>query len=139
MPETSVSMLNKFFSLRPWIRILIMLVYLVIVTLLSLLPTSNLPNIPFINGQDKAVHVTMYLGLAFLASWSLDTHGRKKPSVPLMLAGVAGWGVLMEVLQHLMTNGRGLEFTDMIANLAGATSGMFLYIHLHRLRKVAAR
>jgi len=114
-----------------------MLVYLGIVTALSLLPTSNLPNIPFINGQDKAVHITMYLGLAFLASWSLDTHGKRKPSIPLMLAGVAGWGVLMEVLQHLMTSGRGLEYTDMIANLAGATAGMFLYIYLEKIRKAA--
>jgi VanZ family protein len=130
-------MLKRFFNLRPWIRIIIMLIYLGIVTALSLLPTSNLPNIPFINGQDKAVHITMYLGLAFLASWSLDTHGKRKPSIPLMLAGVAGWGVLMEVLQHLMTSGRGLEYTDMIANLAGATAGMFLYIYLEKIRKAA--
>ena len=116
-----------------------MLVYLVIVTLLSLLPTSNLPNIPFINGQDKAVHITRYLGLSFLGSWSLDTHGKRKPSIPLMLLGVAGWGVLMEVLQHLMTSGRGLEYTDMIANLAGATAGMFLYIYLEKIRKAAER
>jgi len=108
----------------------------VLIILLSLLPTSNFPDIPFFSGEDKWIHFCMYLGLGFVACWSLDMRGKPMPSLYLLLAGVFAWGVLMEVLQRLMSNGRGMDVLDMLANLAGAVAGLIVYRFLDRKWKL---
>ena len=128
-------MIRLFFSIKPWLRYTLSFLYLVIIVLLSLLPTSDFPDVPFFSGEDKYIHICMYLGLGFLASWSLDFRGKERmPSLILLLAGVFMWGVMMEVLQRLMSNGRGMELLDMLANLAGAIVGLIFYKLLERKR-----
>ena len=129
-------MIRLLFSSKPWVRFALSVVYLVIIVLLSLLPTSDLPDIPLVSGEDKWIHFCMYLGLGFVACWSLDRKGKPMPPLYLLLLGVFMWGVLMEVLQRLMANGRGLEFTDMLANLAGAITGLIIYRFMERRWKV---
>ncbi|NTV90085.1 MAG: hypothetical protein HGA22_06955 [Clostridiales bacterium] len=78
----------------------------------------------------------MYAGLGFLTCWSLDTRGRRMPPLYVLLTGVFLWGVLMEILQRLMSNGRSIELLDMLANLAGAVAGLMAYRFLQkRLRE----
>ena len=125
-------MINFIFSLKPWLRITLGLLYLVLIVLLSLLPTSNLPDVPFFSGEDKWIHFCMYLGLGFVTCWSLDMRGKRMPSLNMLLAGVFAWGVLMEILQRLMSNGRGMDVWDMLANLAGAVAGLIVYRFLDR-------
>jgi len=74
----------------------------------------------------------MYLGLGFVASWSLDRKGKSMPPLYVLLLSLFMWGVLMEVLQRLMSNGRGMEILDMLANLAGAVAGLILYKYMSR-------
>ena len=74
----------------------------------------------------------MYLGLGFAASWSLDRKGKPMPPIYLLLASLFLWGVLMEVMQRLMSNGRGMEILDMLANLAGAVAGLMVYRYMNR-------
>ena len=130
-------MLRLIFSSKPWVRITLSIIYLILIVLLSLLPTSDLPNIPYFTGEDKSIHFLMYLGLGVVTSWSLDRNGKQMPPQYLLLGGLFVWGVLMEILQRLMTNGRGLEFTDMIANLAGAVAGLIVYKYVNRKWKAA--
>jgi VanZ family protein len=131
-------MISFIFSLKPWLRITLGLIYLVLIILLSLLPTSNLPDIPFFSGEDKWIHFCMYMGLGFVACWSLDMRGKRMPSLYMLLAGVFAWGVLMEILQRLMSNGRGMELLDMLANLAGAVAGLIVYRFMDRKWKMDA-
>ena len=125
-------MIRLLFSVKPWLRITLSIIYLVIIVLLSLLPSSDLPDVPLVSGEDKWIHMCMYLGLGFVTCWSLDRTGKRMPPVYLLILGVFMWGVLMEVLQQLMANGRALEFTDMLANLAGAIAGLILYRFMDR-------
>lgn len=125
-------MIRYFLSAKPWVRITLSIIYLIIIVLLSLLPSSNLPNIPYFSGEDKWIHFCMYAGLGFVTCWSLDTRGRKMPPLYVLLIGVFLWGVLMEVLQRLMSNGRAMELYDMLANLAGAFAGLLAYKYLSR-------
>ncbi len=125
-------MLKFIFSIKPWIRYALAALYLVLIVLLSLLPTSDFPDIPLFSGEDKYIHICMYLGLGFVASWSLDRKGKTMPPLYILLAGVFMWGVLMEVLQRLMSNGRGMEISDMLANLAGAFAGLMIYKYLNK-------
>lgn len=129
-------MLRLLFSIKPWLRYTLSAIYLVTIVLLSLLPTSDLPDVPLFSGEDKYIHICMYLGLGFLACWSLDFRDRKQlPSLIYLLVGVTFWGVLMEILQRLMSNGRGMEFMDMLANFAGAIAGLVLYKIMERKRE----
>lgn len=125
-------MIRLLFSSKPWIRITLSIMYLVLIVLLSLLPTSDLPDIPYFSGEDKWIHFCMYMGLGFMACWSLDISSKRTASYILLLAGVAMWGVLMEIMQRLMANGRSLEVLDMLANLGGAVAGLFIYIYVVR-------
>lgn len=125
-------MLRLLFTSKPWLRITLSILYLVVIVLMSLLPSSNLPNIPYFSGEDKWIHFCMYAGLGFLTCWSLDTKGRRMPPLYVLLIGVFLWGVLMEILQRLMSNGRSMEILDMLANLAGAIAGLILYKYMNR-------
>lgn len=128
-------MIRLLFSSKLWVRITLSLLYLIVLVLLSLLPSSNLPNIPYFSGEDKWIHFCMYAGLGFMTCWSLDTRGKRLPPVYVLVAGVFMWGVFMEILQRLMSNGRSLEITDMLANLAGAIAGLLCYRFLMRQQK----
>jgi VanZ family protein len=129
-------MIRLLFSSKTWVRFTLSIFYLVIVVLLSLLPTSDLPDVPLVSGEDKWIHFCMYLGLGFVTCWSLDRKGKSMPPLYILLLGVFMWGVLMEILQRLMANGRGLEYTDMLANLAGAIAGLILYRFMEQRWKV---
>jgi VanZ family protein len=124
-------MIRLIFSFKPWLRITLSTLYLILIVLLSLLPTSDFPDVPMFSGEDKWIHFCMYLGLGFVACWSLDRKGKTNPPLYILLAGVFMWGVLMEVLQRLMANGRGMEVLDMLANLAGAVAGLMIYKYMN--------
>ena len=77
----------------------------------------------------------MYAGLGFMACWSLNISNDRFKLYPLLLLFVFMWGVLMEILQRLMANGRSLEFMDMLANLGGAIVGLLAYNYMVNLNK----
>jgi len=130
-------MINRLLTLSPWLRKVLAILYLVLIVLLSLLPSSDFPDIPYFSGEDKWIHFCMYLGLGFMACWSLDLNRRPATSYFLLLCGVAMWGVFMEILQRLMANGRSLEVLDMLANFGGAVTGLIVYQYMMRFTRGA--
>jgi len=125
-------MISFIFSIKPWLRKTIGFIYLVNIAWLSLSPSYNIPvvNIPYI---DKLVHLCMYLGLSFLAGWIYDIGHHRVRYIYFILAGVFMYGVLMEILQRTMHNGRDFDFKDMIANLLGAIIGLLIYKYMDRM------
>ncbi len=97
---------------------------LVAVLVLSLLPNDSAAALS--TGWDKGNHALAFAVLAFLAlhGWS----GR----VLWLFAGHVGFGVLIEVLQGLVTY-RSFDSLDILANIAGLALGAVMY------RAVAAR
>lgn len=128
-------MISLIFSFPIWLRKTIGLIYLFIIAILSLMPVDVLPNFTVNKGLDKVVHLCMYMGLALIAGWSFNiTRNRMRP-VYYLLAGVFMWGVLMEILQRTMHNGRNFDFRDMVANLTGAIIGFYVFRYLDRMRE----
>ena len=127
-------MISFLFSCKPWLKKTFGVVYLAIVAFLSLLPSRNIPDIPLFSGADKLVHICMYLGLAFLACWIYDIGRHRIWIIYTLLAAVFMYGVLMEILQRTMHNGRSFDFKDMVANLIGAIIGLLIYRCLDRVR-----
>jgi VanZ family protein len=77
----------------------------------------------------------MYLGLAFLAGWIYDIGHHRVRFAYYLVAGVFLYGVLMEILQRTMHNGREFDFKDMLANLFGAIIGLIIYKSLDRMHE----
>lgn len=129
-------MISFIFSFKPWLRKTIGVIYLAVIAVLSLMPSRDLPHFTVYPEIDKAVHLCMYLGLSFLACWSFEINRNRMKPFYLMLSGVFMYGVLMEILQRTMHNGRNFDFRDMIANLTGAIAGILIYRFLDKQRRV---
>jgi VanZ family protein len=127
-------MISFIFSIKLWLRRTIGLLYLGTVAFVSLMPVNDLPHITVYQGFDKAVHLSMYLGLSFLACWCFRITRKNMAPFYILLAMVFSWGLLMEILQRTMHNGRNFEFRDMIANLTGAIIGLLIYRFFDRKR-----
>lgn len=127
-------MISFIFSFSIWLRKTIASVYLGIIALLSLLPPRDFPRFDPFPNFDKVVHFSMYFGLAFLACWSFEIQRERMKPIYLLLFGVFMYGVLMEILQRTMHNGRNFEFRDMLANLTGAIVGIIVYRYFDKKR-----
>lgn len=128
-------MISLLFSIKLWLRRTIAAFYLGVVAVLSLMPARDLPHVTVFQWFDKMAHLCMYFGLSFLACWSLRISRNRMKPIYLLLLGVFLYGVLMELLQRTMHNGRNFEFRDMIANLLGAVTGIVIYRLLDKLRE----
>ena len=122
------------FSIKPALRIVVVLAYLGIIAALSLLPAYDLPAIPLFAGADKLVHLCMYTVLSFLVCWGARISPKSMRPLLLVLAMAFLWGVLMEVLQRAMHLGRSFEYADIMANFAGAAAGLLVYRYLEKKR-----
>ncbi len=131
-------MIKLIFSFPLWLRKAIATVYLAVIAMLSLMPSYDLPHFTVFKGIDKVVHICMYLGLAFLAGWSFEISRERMKPLYLLLVGVFMYGVLMEILQRTMHNGREFDFKDMLANLTGAVIGLMIYRFFDRKRREAS-
>jgi VanZ family protein len=124
-------MVSLLFSIRQWLRITLSLVYLGCIAFLSLLPPDEFPEIPLFPGADKIVHACMYLGLTWLACWSMHAEIRRKWYYLIILFSV-GWGVIMEIFQLWMHLGRSFDFWDIFGNSIGTFIGAVIYLLMAR-------
>ena len=131
-------MISFIFSFNPWLRKTLAIFYLAVVAFLSLMPASDLPRIALFQNIDIEVHLTvhffMYLGLSILVCWSLGVDRNRMAPIYGLLTGAFFYGVLMEILQRTIHNGRQFMFKDMLANLIGASVGLIVYRYLDKLR-----
>ena len=119
-------MFSIIFSVPNWARITLNLIYIGIVTLLSLLPSNSLPKVHLFEGADKIVHFCMYLGLTMLSCWTIRAEHNSARYCLLVILSIS-WGIMMEISQYLMLAGRSFEFIDILSNSIGAFFGLFLY------------
>lgn len=91
---------------------------IVAVFVVCLLPGPKLPQVP--EGGDKVEHFLAYF---ILAGWSAQLHARRtalwKPASGLLLMGI-----LIEILQGMLTTTRGADVADALANALGIVAGL---------------
>lgn len=104
---------------------MILFTYLVIITLLSLMPSSafRVTDTLMFPHADKVIHSGMYAILTFLLffTWPEKFAGKFKQFLPLLYVFI--WGTLMEVFQGLGGHGRAFSYLDIIANTIGFFPG----------------
>ena len=111
------------------------LVYVVLITYVSLAPGQRIPGIfdwGTLFSPDKAAHFTAYAIFAVLLSlairWGQNGPGRAATAATL----AALYGVLMEVFQGIAGTGRFFDPVDMVANALGAILGGLIYLLLYK-------
>jgi len=101
---------------------------LLILTLCAI-PGNRIPSPGFEMRIDLYVHFGLYLILAFLVYRGWHKNRRKRMPVGTLLAFVAlfiGYGVAIEYCQHYLFQNRFFDEYDIIANIIGSGTGMFL-------------
>ena len=114
--------------------------WMVFVTLLSLFSFSGVEasrfNIPHL---DKAVHFTFYfvmVVLAFFAKTNGAWHGSTDLKILWCIVLFAiGYGIIIEILQHVATMDRQGDPFDVLANSIGAFTGMMLLRFLFLIKQ----
>lgn len=105
------------------------------------LATEPVPEeIPLFVGADKLAHVVMYFfaTLVFImdyAKFKLPHHSRLNIELAITSASIM-LGLIMEILQLAMRNGRNYELGDWIADIVGAVLALIAYrlYFMHKMR-----
>jgi VanZ family protein len=101
------------------------ILYVFLLTWLSLTGPQNLPDLSFFNA-DKLAHFSAYFGLVVLLYWSVDNNARGRlPVYPVVIA--AAWGFLMELAQYLLTSARTFSWLDALANAGGCVLAAWVW------------
>jgi len=100
-----------------------------IILYLSLISAQEAKNFNVwdIVGLDKLAHLVFYAGMTILWSMALS---RKQPEKKIILFFSISFGVLMEICQLYLFNGRSFEIYDIVANVMGSLIGWILFKNL---------
>lgn len=75
-------------------------------------------------GVDKLGHLIFYTTLSFL--WCMSLRRRNTDKKNILFFSVS-FGVLMEICQLYLFNGRSFELYDILANIMGSVIGVILF------------
>lgn len=134
MSDFPAKLIFKYTSVR-WASVLS---YTALVYYLCLLPSSSVPTNDFFDKIyfDKWVHVMMYFGMWSLIVWLIKGPGylleNRKRNFLIAAILCLLIGASIELLQEQF--GRGMDWTDELANLGGVLLGWYCWIkYEHRL------
>jgi hypothetical protein len=100
------------------IKKIILFLYLSFISLLSIMPPSDIPKIQVFPHFDKLVHMLFYAGLTFLLIWNLSKN-KNKNKFWLILSFVFWCGLFMEIIQGVSNLGRTFDLLDVFSNVLG--------------------
>lgn len=107
--------------------------WVLIITLLSLLPTKNLQKFSVdIVSFDKMAHLFIYAVLSFFIAWGIKKSLMHKNLSLKLLATIflftSVYGIGIEFVQKSISTGRHFEYYDIIANIIGSFIGLLFFI-----------
>jgi len=109
-----------------------------VILYLSLSSSDNFDAIPFLNipGFDKIAHFGMYFFFMSVIVFENRLNIKYRNTLYLIAIIPAIYGILMELLQALLTNNRTGSFLDMLFNVIGISFSVLLCLVLKPVRKV---
>ncbi len=81
-------------------------------------------------GMDKLVHLIMFGAWTFFFGLVRFLKGKFK-LIPVFIVGTL-FGLVVEILQHVLPTGRSPEFMDVIADVSGTTLAIFILFLLSK-------
>ena len=113
------------------LRLVGLLAWAVAMAYLSLVPASTIPST--LPSWDKLNHFAGYAVLALLLLWTLTAwHALSVPLLTGAWIACNVYGLLLEILQGLMTSGRQFDGGDLLANALGALITCVLFCHINQ-------
>ncbi len=111
--------------------------WVLVITLLSLIPTDNLKEFSVeILSFDKIAHFFIYAVLSFFIAWGIKKyHMYKNMSLKLLVLIfliTSLYGIGIEYVQDSISTGRHFEYYDIIANISGSFIGLLFFIRKKR-------
>jgi len=98
----------------------------IIITIGSLISVDKVVELPPVQFLDKLLHIAAYFFLAL--SWLLATKNVKQQnSIFVTVLVVFIYGIIIEVLQGVITNYRQTDLFDMLANLCGIVIAWLIF------------
>jgi len=113
------------------IKLLNPYVIIIIVTILSLVPKSTLPEKETINipNLDKIVHFIMYFTLCFsiILNYFYKNTKISKLTFVLIAILISIYGICIEIIQELYITGRSGNMYDVLANTSGCIMAIIIF------------
>jgi len=100
---------------------------------LSLIRVNNLPDLK-VKEMDKFYHAIAYftLTLSWLSFFQIKNSTLKLNFFLLIITALTIFGIVIEVLQRVVTNYRLFDYQDMIANTIGVLIAAFLFLAIRK-------
>jgi len=104
------------------------ILYTSFLTIIFLLPASELPNVKYIN--DKVVHTSLHMVLSFvwlLFFYSYNNWNIVFKNLLVILLLCLFYGIIIEILQQLIITSRNADINDVLSNLLGTIIGITVF------------
>ena len=105
------------------------LFWTIAITIASLVSLSNMPRVNVL-GKDKTVHFLFYFVLTLTRNFALQKKYKNWALKYIIVFVVIGYGIVIEVLQEVLTKTRQADLYDVIANSAGALVALIVIFWL---------
>jgi VanZ family protein len=103
----------------------------VVILILSASSGVKIPeSLSEIKGTDKIGHIAIYTIFSIFIFFGVFKTENKMPgnSIALFIVGLSSaYGILMEIMQFAFFTGRYFEVLDIIANIIGSFTGLFIF------------
>lgn len=114
------------------------ILWMALITILLLMPSSNLPEDPFLDMIffDKWVHLALFGGMVVLFSLPfLRTYFNSPKIFLLVTILVLVYGILLEFVQRFYTTDREFDMLDIVADAFGCVIGFFFMLWINTKNK----
>lgn len=103
----------------------------------SFTSSKSISKINFLHLQniDKVVHLLMYACLTFLILFENRNRIKNKIHYVLIISITFAYGLIIEILQPIITNSRSRELADMMFNLSGIIAVVIIWYVINNYKK----
>lgn len=111
------------------------ILWAILILLLSALPPKQFPSTTTFENFDKAVHVFLYAQfvLLLIIGFIKQNRFRRLRDRAISFAFLISffYGMVIELLQKFIFEGRSIEFLDLIANVSGTIFGILVFFLIY--------
>lgn len=119
-------LIRKLLRVKPLLSLGIL--YTLFITIIFLLPTSELPKVEILN--DKVIHILLYVVLSFVWLLFFFIYNNRivffKNLLSILLLCLI-YGIIIEILQQLLITSRQADINDVMSNLLGSIIGASVF------------
>ncbi|WP_322551530.1 VanZ family protein [Flavobacterium psychraquaticum] len=106
------------------------LIWTIAITIASLVSLNNMPKVE-VPGNDKTIHFIFYFVFTLLWYFALEKKIKKESLKFIIVSAAIIFGIIIEVLQSVLTQNRQADVFDALANSGGAFVALLVIFWLN--------